>query len=159
MHHDFNPRPPTRGATSRCPTRTPGERFQSTPPARGATGDAGGQHRCETISIHAPREGGDPRRFLCPTPTVSFQSTPPREGSDYACLEKLAEEINISIHAPARGATGKQCYEALENNISIHAPREGGRPSRCWSAGGCPSNFNPRPPRGGRPLTPNLVSR
>mgnify|MGYP003179110563 CR=1 FL=1 len=35
------------------------EGFQSTPPARGATGIVAGMPKCFKISIHAPREGGD----------------------------------------------------------------------------------------------------
>ena len=34
--------------------------FQSTPPARGATAGVTGQMVTMIISIHAPREGGDP---------------------------------------------------------------------------------------------------
>ena len=53
--------------------------FQSTPPARGATLD-GDVISCPlTISIHAPREGGD----------------------DPKLADKLA--LNISIHAPREG--------------------------------------------------------
>ena len=55
------------------------------------------------ISIHAPREGGDPNNG-------------PQE----------AEELRISIHAPREG--GDVFMAALLTNlgISIHAPREGG---------------------------------
>ena len=35
------------------------QRFQSTPPARGATMRCAAPHRRMVISIHAPREGGD----------------------------------------------------------------------------------------------------
>ena len=34
-------------------------RFQSTPPARGATLSSRNQYMAQIISIHAPREGGD----------------------------------------------------------------------------------------------------
>ena len=57
---NFNPRPPRGGRRRRrCPHHTQGQ-FQSTPPARGATYPSGGFVRLPTISIHAPREGGDP---------------------------------------------------------------------------------------------------
>ena len=55
----FQSTPPARGATRgttparRCST------FQSTPPARGATGVLGVCGLVVAISIHAPREGGD----------------------------------------------------------------------------------------------------
>ena len=55
------------------------------------------------ISIHAPREGGDPsENFLLDCPHL-FQSTP-----------------------PARGATTSVLHKKVSADISIHAPREGG---------------------------------
>ena len=77
-------------------------RFQSTRPARGATrcGDSLGY--VLSISIHAPREGRDPRPARrCPA-RATFQST-----------------------RPARGATGKPTLKIYDLAISIHAPREG----------------------------------
>ena len=80
------------------------------------------------ISIHAPREGGDPLSDIYVTVAQIFQSTP-----------------------PARGATvTRGCLSSILD-ISIHAPREGGdsvnlQEDKTWQ------NFNPRPPRGGRPL-------
>ena len=55
------------------------------------------------ISIHAPREGGDPGALLRVHCTVQFQSTP-----------------------PARGATAQIVFSSVQGIISIHAPREGG---------------------------------
>ena len=56
--------------------------FQSTPPARGATLIHSILATLKTISIHAPREGGDE------TETVNFWQSAisihaPREGGDY----------------------------------------------------------------------------
>ena len=123
--------------------------FQSTPPARGATiitrrtGDISGNFNPRpprggrlpaqppplwpgVISIHAPREGGDSTACLPTFCGKVFQSTP-----------------------PARGATPALRPKGQTGSISIHAPREGGDFSgssvRSWR-----SNFNPRPPRGGR---------
>ena len=51
---------------------------------------------------------------------------------------------------PARGATALEAIINGENHISIHAPREGGDTCRLsWQAFW--TDFNPRPPRGGRP--------
>ena len=80
------------------------------------------------ISIHAPREGGDRVRKKLFMRGDLFQSTP-----------------------PARGATSYLRPAAVRLYISIHAPREGGD-SQKWSYSPASSNFNPRPPRGGRPL-------
>ena len=79
------------------------EEFQSTPPARGATGHRVVPVIVRGISIHAPREGGDiPMIPMAPFDKI-FQSTP-----------------------PARGATETYSKCALWLEISIHAPREGG---------------------------------
>ena len=102
-------------------------RFQSTPPARGATdGILRGSGRL-AISIHAPREGGDIITAPC-----------------------LRQSPFISIHAPREGGDGFALITVWNIWISIHAPREGGdfyflrsRHER--------HDFNPRPPRGGRP--------
>ena len=80
-----------------------------------------------SISIHAPREGGD---------TVK---------NDYPNAF-----IKISIHAPREGGDGDYAELMAIVSISIHAPREGGDGAggHFWSD---VRHFNPRPPRGGRP--------
>ena len=98
---------PARGATGSAPQADRLHyRFQSTLPARGATRFPAPPDRRCGISIHAPREGSDPRR------------------------SQLTQ---------------------MHSRISIHAPREGSdarfRPPR----GGL-GNFNPRSPRGERPV-------
>ena len=83
---------------------------------------------CQRISIHAPREGGD----LC--------------GGSF-----LLRLLQISIHAPREGGdSGKPTLKTYDLVISIHAPREGGD-FVILSIFFRPPNFNPRPPRGGRP--------
>ena len=104
VQQDFNPRPPRggrRSATTGLNKRK--NTFQSTPPARGATGYQYEDLRLVVISIHAPREGGDAITLSIVFLILGFQSTP-----------------------PARGATNiKDCFRVI-NIISIHAPREGG---------------------------------
>ena len=56
-----------------------------------------------TISIHAPREGGDAKPFC-----------------------QLLHHICISIHAPREGGDCPNRARKGEIMISIHAPREGG---------------------------------
>ena len=56
-----------------------------------------------SISIHAPREGGDSDSDATMVDCETFQSTP-----------------------PARGATQRTGQLVVANRISIHAPREGG---------------------------------
>ena len=59
----------------------------------------------------------------------------------------------ISIHAPREGGDDGTPYIIHATIISIHAPREGGDlADQLLRAGRV--HFNPRPPRGGRQLTP-----
>ena len=78
------------------------------------------------ISIHAPREGSDPRGVTG------------------------AMGIGISIHAPREGSDTGTVGADNRHIISIHAPREG---SDFFAVGSLLdiTNFNPRSPRGERP--------
>ena len=60
-------------------------RFQSTPPARGATTVCQQRYTGQTISIHAPREGGDYVDTGISPEYDEFQSTPPARGATAAC--------------------------------------------------------------------------
>ena len=53
-----------------------------------------------------------------------FQFTPLREGRRAAAAQSSAA-INISIHAPPRGATSDAGRSLQSSNISIHAPPRG----------------------------------
>ena len=100
------------------------DKFQSTPPARGATvlstlvrwvsmisihaPREGGDDKTVRvlieggISIHAPREGGDAPRSI-PVPAYTyFNPRPPRGGRRYDGV-KTPAQAQISIHAPPRG--------------------------------------------------------
>ena len=102
------------------------DRFQSTPPARGATAPLYHGHAALGISIHAPARGATSLFKVGKTSNALFQSTP-----------------------PARGATGGPGYGIKSyNGISIHAPREGGD-GAAWIRGGSRRNFNPGPREGG----------
>ena len=62
----------------------------------------GGHLLIRYISIHAPREGGDRRDHLHGDGTRDFNPRPPRGGrlcSSVCCLPRR----NISIHAPREG--------------------------------------------------------
>ena len=122
----FQSTPPARGATkSASRWLMPMTRFQSTPPARGATPRARYCPICRVISIHAPREGGD----TLPTSAASYCNISihaPREGGDPVGI-LVCDLLLISIHAPREGGDAPDvilAYPALY--ISIHAPREGG---------------------------------
>ena len=101
----FNPRPP-RGGRLLCGGNVM-ERltnFNPRPPRGGATLTVClRRFLAPSISIHAPREGGDVHAAKHDLRTGRFQSTP-----------------------PARGATSGDRRGADAGGISIHAPREGG---------------------------------
>ena len=118
--------------------------FQSTPPR-------GGRH--SALDLHHPTRCFNPR---------------PRAGGDPKAASDLSSARNVSIHAPARGATcafwasicasavfqstpprgGRRCLRRpLENAVSIHAPARG-------ATAACELitlvGFQSTPPRGGR---------
>ena len=77
--------------------------FQSTLPARGATGESyETKHEVKHISIHAPRTGSDDDLVTRMYAYGKFQST-----------------------LPARGATQGFKFRGIDDVISIHAPRTG----------------------------------
>ena len=170
---DFNPRPP-RGGRHVMFTKGGLDIFLISihaPPRGGRLPDNGAAADESIISIHAPREGGDrakPCRFIS---QVRFQSTPPARGATSYRSERKGTKENfnprpprggrralryllhadnpISIHAPCEGGDPSLLIGIANVGISIHAPREGGDPAG-GGAGRVCSDFNPRPPRGGR---------
>ena len=147
----FNPRPPRGGRLPDMGGSTPPNIFQSTPPARGATSvmviSTG---RLVTISIHAPREGGDSDWRYRGACTRYFNPRPPRGGRRIG-PSRLNTIPSFQSTPPARGATAAVCD--LYQNCGYFNPRppRGGRLYRCHDH---PPQiyFNPRPPRGGRLL-------
>ena len=99
--------------------------FQSTHPARGATGAHLGRTLRRMISIHAPREGCDPA--ACPrSHSSSISIHAPREGCDYAGDQERKAHVRFQSTHPARGATRDRFdHGSTPLVISIHAPREG----------------------------------
>ena len=102
------------------------------------------------ISIHAPREGGDHCWAPLAEDDTAISIHAPREGGDRAAITTRII-YKISIHAPREGGDVKPDYPDAFIKISIHAPREGGdrKPQRLHLPRH--PDFNPRPPRGGRP--------
>ena len=149
-HRHFNPRPP-RGGRHRGNQAIMSNMlaFQSTPPARGATGWMCQFVRSAAISIHAPREGGD--RTVCVLPVLAsvFQSTPPARGATAALGDRAGRPADFNPRPPRGGRLHGIRLTHAVRPISIHAPREGGdrrSPASLRAVG----HFNPRPPRGGR---------
>ena len=123
----FNPRPPRGGRLFCTRISADGVQFQSTPPARGATAVFNYDYGFQDISIHAPREGGDPSRPTFTGKPCTFQSTPPPRGGRRGALFWRMVKSDISIHAPREGGDpGHFPWGGTPWTISIHAPREGG---------------------------------
>ena len=170
-HKNFNPRPPRGGRRGIRLGYKATVKFQSTPSARRATPTCAVNGCTLYISIHALREEGDlaspsppsaagyfnprPPRGGRPAWPLSapgrlhyFNPRPPRGGRPAGAMQMTA--VNEFQSTPsARRAT---CFGSNHPNlllISIHALREegddGGRGNAAAS-----TNFNPRPPRGGR---------
>ena len=123
--------------------------FNPRPPRGGRLSGVEASRKAIPISIHAPREGGDPRGTKFKVGDIKkFQSTPPARGATITSL-KSSTDTPISIHAPreggdylifwvrfwillfqstppARGATTEVTAMGSLLAISIHAPREGG---------------------------------
>ena len=79
------------------------------------------------ISIHAPREGSDPRCGRSYAGRPHFYPRSPR-GERRAFAVGAADVNRISIHAPREGSDGKPAMLEQTAEISIHAPREGSDP-------------------------------
>ena len=82
-------------------------------------------------------------------PVMSISIHAPREGGDVCSLIVPGDVTGISIHAPREGGDGKQKGKVVDVKISIHAPREGGDDGNGHHRHHR-QDFNPRPPRGGR---------
>ncbi len=139
-------------------------------PARGATPTGTNLSQSRAVSIHAPargatsirtdaatggrsfnprlREGGDSVAQASVHRAYRFQSTPPRGGRRARSSQRLAS-VDVSIHAPARGATTTVRVFGSTVIVSIHAPARGATCNRFrWGCGWC--RFQSTPPRGGR---------
>ena len=124
-HRDFNPRPPRGGRRHKFSIGCSDGEFQSTPPARGATAFGKTIFLTREISIHAPREGGDPAdQRGNSSPCISIHA--PREGGDSAYYNSpwLPTYFNPRPLRGGRHSNPDNCRPS--RSISIHAPREGG---------------------------------
>ena len=125
----------------------------------------------ELISIHALREEGDFFSAVLHPAQSDFYPRPPRGGRPNAAVsepeadvflstpsarratdaERLTKDMEEFLSTPsARRATDKDGDVIASANISIHALREEGDAFRVEQEINPPSDFYPRPPRGGR---------
>ena len=101
------------------------------------------------ISIHAPREGGDPRPCRRGRPMRDFNPRPPRGGRRAFLYAPARHQIFQST--PPREGGDRPYKRRPKTPLCYFNPRppRGGRrwPLRRWTS---ICYFNPRPPRGGR---------
>jgi len=158
QRNDFNPRPPhgerlkfnrsngfcyfisihaprTGSDDWTITSKTACARFQSTPPARGAT--TAGHKPCGTLKDFNPRPPHGERLIarLIITRRHIISIHAPRTGSDRTSPKILLSQQRFQSTPPARGAT--------DIDIHIRAAID---------------DFNPRPPHGERPINPRRVT-
>ena len=125
-------------------------RFQSTHPARDATSSTHVTAVNDGISIHASREGCDSWNLHIRSTAVGFQSTHPARDATLWPRRWAMTALFQSTH-PARDATEAAAVKVADQIISIHASREG-----CDVLDALVQSldihFNPRIPRGMRPI-------
>ncbi len=94
-----------------------------------------------------PRVGGDASTTRPSGCWCSFNPRPRVGGDRRVCGEARAGDV--SIHAPAWGATASFGPRSLSRSLFQSTPPRGGRPSRSVPARSAAARFNPRPRVGG----------
>ena len=100
-----------------------GVMFQSTPPHGGRHNDTM-SNRVTSCFNPRPRTGGDKAPYSMSTRYSPFQSTPPHGGRQ-STGQGIEHVEQVSIHAPARGATKNTDTGQGNRAVSIHAPARG----------------------------------
>ena len=156
----FYPRPPRGGRPRSSALNLSEMLFLSTPSARRATkeppmnreeGDVRGGHAVPVDGqfLSTPSARRATRfRFFIPLVHHNFYPRPPR-GGRHLPKNNGGKNHEFLSTPSARRATWIKLKDSFMNSISIHALREEG--DRTWRPMvSRPSNFYPRPPRGGR---------
>ena len=131
--------------------------FYPRPPRGGRRSACRRKLRCCPISIHALREEGDCRHARDHAVQLNFYPRPPRGGRPVVVLQHVGFHQFLSTPS-ARRATLKTTITTNVGGISIHALREEGD-RRAFLQGRLPVYFYPRPPRGGRPVMQDGLTR
>ena len=116
-------------------------------PAKGATRHGHGPHRGDAVSIHAPAKGATSPRMR-KSRYETFQSTRPRRARH--------GPLPHAPHRPAKGATRVLFYCRSVSDVSIHAPAKGATFAEAipdeWI-----NSFNPRAREGRDVLAPDTI--
>ena len=166
----FNPRAPTRGATSNAGPKRGWPVFQSTRPHEGRDQIHTAEEGADLVSIHAPPRGARRRaggkrgrrgRFNPRAPTRGatvglnlinanfwFQSTRPHEGRDLGSRSTVLGVRCFNPRAPTRGATTSLKFSVSIVKFQSTRPHEG-RDLRRRTHKKPSRSFNPRAPTRG----------
>ena len=130
--------------------------FYPRPPRGGRL--EGAVHGIKTKDFYPrpPRGGRRVSGLVGASPTY-FYPRPPRGGRQLARRLQGVQQGFLSTPS-ARRATTSLAVDTSKYKISIHALREEGDRASSWAIT-TPSNFYPRPPRGGRPNCPTTRHR
>ena len=134
-----------------------GSMFQSTHPRRVRPVPAS-RHACAARSFNPRTREGCDRQNLWVNPSgTSFQSTHPRRVR-LTVTGTLSLLHVVSIHAPAKGATGGRAVGGVRGEVSIHAPAKGAT-GEIMAAQRSNIQFQSTHPRRVRPTMPTPSSR
>jgi len=143
--HKVSIHAPARGATGKPYRRLAERQFQSTHPQGVRPLLWLSRPRLSMVSIHAPARGATerfrpfseremfqsthpqgvrPSNSASTMPISMFQSTHP-QGVRLQVSSVQGLTLCVSIHAPARGATGYKPFSRTHGHVSIHAPARG----------------------------------
>ena len=104
------------------------------------------------ISIHAPREGSDTTGTRCPTRTRDFNPRSPRGERRCSVISRRLTVAVFQSTLPARGATTSDSSGLSRRSLfQSTLPARGATPN-INDDGGFSGYFNPRSPRGERPM-------
>ena len=106
----FYPRPPRGGRRASRVSASGISSFLSTPSARRATADTGGEQPHTYISIHALREEGDRRCSARSRFITYFYPRPPRGGRRVACCVCMVARLFLSTPSARRATSTRRCH-------------------------------------------------
>ena len=125
VHFRFQSTLPARGATGKAGGRgRPKKTFQSTLPARGATASCCWVSPFESISIHAPRTGSDASGIALQELFANFNPRSPHGERPGRNADEL-HHAHFNPRSPHGERQKRKDRKGYHNGISIHAPRTG----------------------------------
>ena len=122
--------------------------FQSTPPRGGRPAELIVRGRPDCFNPR-PRAGGDGLGHSCACRSHDVSIHAPARGATYSAARMMSRYQLVSIHAPARGATQTVSAKSSADVVFQSTPPRGGRPQRSAHQRRHRSGFNPRPRAGG----------